>query len=294
MSTLDPHPARRSRLLVLVLAALAALLVVAAPARAMIMEADPQTPCQGDGDNPQAFLQAHDATVLRVVLPFYPSPNTLQCVRRAKAEGYRVYLSMQYIDAWSPARVAAYFAQTLPTYAPYLWAVSVGNEQDIISKNRLAQGGDPRRARECTGTGSHRRCTRTTGAYYREVWEAVEPVIARLAPHALRVYGETSPWGFGFIKDSFRAGQTRGAQAVAFHCYDTKHGGLRVVPRVAAWAAQQHLPLWCSEMSEALHPLTWGRRDTPWQWQTLLARIESRAPNLKMISYYEWRQIGAV
>ena len=46
-------------------------------------------------------------------------------------------------------------------------------------------------------------------------------------------------------------------------------------------------------MSDALHPLVWGRRDTPWQWQILLAGIEQRSPNLKMISYYEWRQIGA-
>jgi hypothetical protein len=47
-------------------------------------------------------------------------------------------------------------------------------------------------------------------------------------------------------------------------------------------------------MSDALHPRSWGRRDTPWQWETLLARIEQRSPDLKMISYYEWRQIGAV
>ena len=107
------------------------------------------------------------------------------------------------------------------------------------------------------------------------------------------MYGETSPWGFGFLKDSFETGRPRGAQVVAFHCYDTKHAGLRAVPRVAAWAGKQGLPLWCSEMSDALHPLAWGRRDTPWQWQTLLAGIERRSPDLKMISYYEWRRIGA-
>jgi hypothetical protein len=296
MSTLDP-PADllfpRPRLIVLVLAFLSTLLIAAAPAHAVMMQADPQTPCQGDGDNPQSFLQAHEATVLRIVLPDYPSPNALLCVERAKAEGYHVYLSLQYNNAWSPARVASYFARTLPAYAPYAWAVSVGNEQDIVSKQRLAQG-VPRTARQCTGSGRRRRCETTTGAYYRQVWNAVEPVLARVTPKALRVYGETSPWGFGFLKDSFLTGRPRGAQVVAFHCYDTKHSGLRAVPRVAAWAATYQLPLWCSEMSDALHPLSWGRRDTPWQWQTLLARIERRSPNLKMISYYEWRQIGAV
>ena len=61
-----------------------------------MMEVDPQTPCQGDGDDPLSFIQAHDATVLRVVLPDSPSPNALRCVERAQAEGYRVY------GAWAP------------------------------------------------------------------------------------------------------------------------------------------------------------------------------------------------
>ena len=297
MSTLDPHadlPLPRPRLIVLMLAFLATLLIAAAPAHAaIIMQGDPQTPCQGDGDNPQSFLQAHDASVLRIVVPDYPSPNALGCVEQAKREGYHVYLSFQYDNAWSPTRDASYFAKALPPYAPYAWAVSVGNEQDIISKARLDQG-TPRKGRQCVVSGGRRSCETTTGAYYRQVWNAVEPVLARVAPKALRVYGETSPWGFGYLKDSFATGRPRGVQAVAYHCYDTKFSGLRAVPRVAAWAATYHLPLWCSEMSDALRPLSWGRRDTPWQWQTLLARIEQRSPDLKMISYYEWREIGAV
>ena len=295
MTTLIPHsdpPSPRLRVIMPALALVAALLFAATPARAMTMQVDPQIPCMVNGDNVQSILRAHGATVLRIVLPDFPSPNALLCVERAKTEGYHVYLSMQYDNAWSPKRVASYFARTLPQYAPYAWAVSVGNEQDIFSKQRLAQG-VPRTARLCTGTGRRRRCRRDAGAYYRQVWSAVEPVVARVAPNALRVYGETTPWGFSFLKDSFQTGRPRGAQAVAFHCYDTKWGGLRAVPRVAAWAAKYHLPLWCSEMSDALHPLAWGRRDTPWHWQTLLARIERRSPDLKMVSYYQWPQIGA-
>ncbi len=295
MSNLNPQADLSSpwpRLIAVVLASLSALLVATAPAHATMMQADPQTPCVAYGDNPQPFLQAHDATVLRIVLPDYPSPEALLCLERAKAEGYHVYVSLQYDNAWSPAHVASYFGRTLPLYAPYAWAVSVGNEQDIVSKQQLAQG-TPRTARLCTGTGRRRRCQQSAGAYYRQVWDAVEPVLARVAPHALRVYGDTSPWGFNFLKDSFQTGQPPGAQVVAFHCYDTKAAGLRIVPRVAAWAGKYHLPLWCSEMSDALRPLVWGRRDTPWQWQTLLAGIERRSPDLKMISYYQWPQIGA-
>jgi hypothetical protein len=297
MRTLNLHadpPFPRPRLFALALAFLAALLFVATPAHATVMmQGDPQTACQGDGSNPQPFLQAHDATVLRVVIPDYASPNALLCVARAKAEGYHVYISFQYDNAWTPTRVASYFAQTLPQYAPYAWAVAVGNEQDIVSTEHLAQG-VPRTAQVCVGTGAARHCERNAGAYYREVWDAVEPVIAKVAPKALRVYGETSPWGFSYLKDSFETGRPRGAQVVAFHCYDTKWGGLRAVPRVAAWAGKQHLGLWCSEMSDALHPFVWGRRDTAWQWQTLLAGVERRSPDLKMISYYEWPLIGAL
>jgi hypothetical protein len=277
----------RARLLTLALALLAVVLVAATPAHAMTMQVDPQIPCMVNGDNVQSILKAHKATVLRIVLADFPSPKALLCVERAKAEGYRVYVSMQYDNAWSPRRVASYFARTLPQYAPYAWAVSVGNEQDV------RQGARAREAQVCTGSGRGRRCQRSAGAYYRRVWDAVEPVVARVAPHAVRVYGETSPWGFGYLQDSFQTGQPRGAQAVAFHCYDTKRGGLRTVPQVAAWAGKHHLPLWCSEMSDGIRPRGWMRRDTPRQWQTLLAGIERRSPDLKMVSYYQWAQIGA-
>jgi hypothetical protein len=280
-------PVSLSRVAMPALACLAALLVAATPAHAMTMQVDPQIPCMVNGDNVQSIMKEHKATVLRIVLPDFPSPNALLCVRRAKAEGYRVYVSMQYDNAWSPKRVASYFARTLPQYAPYVWAVAVGNEQDV------RQGARPREAQACTGSGRARRCQTSTGAYYRQVWNAVEPVVARVVPHAIRVYGETSPWGFSYLQDSFQTGRPRGAQAVAFHCYDTKRGGLRTVPEVAAWAGQHHLPLWCSEMSDGIRPRGWMRRDTPRQWQTLLAGIERRSPDLKMVSYYQWAQIGA-
>ena len=290
-------PSRRPPLILLVLAFLCALLVAAAPAHAVLMEVDPQTPCVTDGDNVQPILQAHDATVLRVVIPDFPRPGALQCIARASAEGYHVYISLQYENAWSPKQVAAYYARTLPQYARYAWAVSLGNEQDLggIPGQTLPQGVAPRKARVCAGSGRRRHCWNNQGAYYTLVWDAVEPVIARIAPHALRVFGEASPWGFTFLKQTFETGRPRGVQAVSFHCYDMKQKqvGLRVVPRVAAWAGRYHLPLWCSEMSDGLHPTGWMRHDAPLQWETLLGEIEHRSPDLKMVSYYQWQQIGA-
>ncbi|HJS96803.1 MAG TPA: hypothetical protein VJ741_21215 [Solirubrobacteraceae bacterium] len=195
-----------------------ALLLFASPAHAIIMQADDQFTCVANGGDVSPFLRSHHATVLRLIVPYRGHSNAVACASRAAAQGYRVYVSLQYSNAWRPAKVAAYFRRTLPLYSPYAWAVSVGNEQDLVQ-------------------GAH-----ATGRKYRAVWNAVEPILARTAPQAIRVYGETSPFGFRFLLESFQPRRPRGAQAIAFHCYDVKNGGLSVVPQVAKWAAGKHLP----------------------------------------------------
>ena len=238
----------------------------------MIMQADDQLTCVVKGGDVRPFLRSHHATVLRLIVPDQGGSNGVACASRAAAQGYRVYVSLQYDNAWSPGRVAAYFRRTLPEYAPYVWAVAVGNEQDLA-----IQGGS------------------ATGAKYRAVWNAVEPVLAHTAPRAIRVYGEVSPFGFPFLQQSFQRGRPRGVQAIAFHCYDVRYGGLSVVPHVAAWAAGKHLPLWCSEMSDSPRrsPHPWLIQDSPSRWNALVAGMKSHSPNLKMVSYYRWPQIGA-
>jgi hypothetical protein len=279
------------------LAAATLLLMVVAPSLAQattrLMQADDQMTCVNGGDV-NAFLLAHHASVLRIVVPYRGDNNALSCVRQAATDGYRVYLSLQYDNAWQPARVAAYFARTLPRYASYAWAVSVGNEQDLVQGAPAPHG----RSNVCTRSGRSGQLScrpSTPGEDYRAVWNAVEPVLRRIAPHAIRVYGETSPFGFPFLQDSYLSGPAPGAQAIAFHCYDVKNGGLSVVPQVAAWAAARRLPLWCSEMSAALrrsiHP--WLIQDTQSRWNGLVAATEARSPDLKMVSYYRWPQIGA-
>jgi hypothetical protein len=275
--TLDQQPTRKLARHVAIRRGLwfvvaAVLLVFSASAHAMIMQADDQFTCVMGGGDVSPFMQTHHASVLRLIVPYRSRSNAVDCANRAAAEGYRVYVSLQYDNAWSPARVAAYYRRTLPQYAPYAWAVSVGNEQDLVQ-------GAP-----------------ATGARYRAVWNAVEPVLARIDPRAIRVYGEASPFGFPFLEQSFRAGHPRGAQAIAFHCYDVKNGGLSVVPQVAAWAAGERLPLWCSEMSASLrrsrHP--WLKTDSLSRWNALVSRVEARSPDLKMVSYYRWPEIGAL
>lgn len=275
-------------------AAFMLLLATPASARTMIMQADDQLTCEVAGGDVDTFMQAHHATVLRIVVPYHRTSNALGCIRKASAEGYRVYLSIQYDNRWRPARVASYFRRTVPRYGPYAWAVSVGNEQDLVQGAPAPHG----RSIICHPVrGERRSCRRSTaGEDYRAAWNAVEPVLARRAPHALRVYGEVSPFGFHFLQDSFRPGRPRGARAIAFHCYDVKNGGLSVVPQVARWAASKHLPLWCSEMSaspkRSIH--RWLKRDSLPRWNALVASAVAHAPNLKMVSYYRWPQIGAL
>jgi hypothetical protein len=254
------------------LAATATLLLCAAPAHARLMQADDQMTCVNKGGDVSAFMRSHHATVLRIIVPYWGSGQAPTCASKAAAHGYHVYISFQYNNHWRPARVAAYFRRLLPQYSPYAWAIAVGNEQDLV------QGG------------------RANGRKYRAVWNAVEPVLRRIAPHAIRVYGETSPFGFPFLQDSFQGGRPRGAQAIAFHCYDVKNGGISAVPEVARWAASKRLPLWCSEMSASLRrsPHPWLNQDSQARWNGLVAAAERHSPNLRMVSYYRWPQIGAL
>ena len=145
------------------------------------------------------------------------------CVEDAYAAGFKVYISLQFTNSWAPRQVASYFKRVLPSYAPFAWAVGVGNEQDLTSMNRDAQG-----ISSLSGHG------RTAGENHRADWNAVEPVLVKLAPHAIRVYGEFSPWRFIANKQGFAACQRsragpHGAQRPRPHGARPRdrHGALR-------------------------------------------------------------------
>jgi hypothetical protein len=228
--------------------------------------------------NVNGFLRHNHANVLRLILS--PSDAAagagVRCVQQAHAAGFKVYLSLQWGNRFTPRQVASYFNQVLPAYAPFLWAVGVGNEQDLSTPTGYGQG-KTRLSRD----------GRSAGQNYRAVWNAVEPVLASVAPHAIRVYGEFSPWSFNANQQGFASGRPRGVQAIAAHCYHTTVGGLTQVPQDAAWAASKHLPLWCSEMGPALaRTKPWAVHDTWGSWNTMVKTIEAESPNLKMAGYY--------
>lgn len=230
--------------------------------------------------NVNAFLRTNHANVLRLILSPQDGPAGagLGCVKDAYAAGFKVYISLQFKNRWTPRQVASYVRSVLPAYAPFVWAIGVGNEQDLSMPSAYGQG---------TATLSAH--GRSVGQSYRAVWDAVEPVLVSIVPHAIRVYGEFSPWSFDANEQGFASGRPPGVQAIAAHCYNTKVGGLAQIPQDAAWAASKRLPLWCSEMGPALPKRTTPRWMVPntWRsWNALVATIVARSPNLKLAGYY--------
>jgi len=238
-----------------------------------------ETACLAN-QNVNSFLRANHADVMRLILSPQDAPlgAGIGCVEAAHTAGFRVYISLQFNNHLTPSQVAAYVGRVLPTYAPYVWAVGVGNEQDLSMTAAYGQG-----------TVSLSKDGRTAGQGYRAVWNAVEPVLVRLVPRAIRVYGEFSPWGFSATEQGFAHGRPPGVQAIAAHCYHTKVGGLLQVPQDAAWAASKRLPLWCSEMGPALPRRSmpkWILPDSWASWNAAVGKVVRTSPDLQMWGYY--------
>ena len=233
-----------------------------------------------NGHNVNPLLRSYHANVMRLILSPQEAPEGvgLACVEDAYAAGFRVYISFQFSNHLSPSQVALYMLQVLPEYAPYVWAVGVGNEQDLSMPTAFGQG------KVALTSGG-----RSIGQNYRAVWNAVEPVLVKLVPSAIRVYGEFSPWGFAAMQQGFAHGRPPGVQALAVHCYHTKVGGLLQVPKEAAWAGSKHLPLWCSEMGPGLRSRTmpkWVVPDSWASWNAAVAKVVKKSPDLKMWGLY--------
>jgi hypothetical protein len=213
------------------------------------------------------FVQAHNGNVFRVVITDSQIGQGVDCIRQAEADGYRVYISFQYWYTATPQALADMMRQLLTTY-PNLWAVSIGNEEDL---------------------------DQVTPAQYLTDWNTVAPVVAQMQPQAIRVYGESSPWGQSWMQQTT---QTRpvDAQAISTHCYDTPQAntGMRGVPAVNHWMAKFKLPLWCSEMSPQTMPIySFFAVDTMASYDSKIAYMETHAPNLTMLAYWHWPQMGA-
>jgi hypothetical protein len=168
-------------------------------------------------------LRTYHAKILRIVISPRQAPNgqALGCIKAARAHGYRVHIAIAYFNQWPIKQDVAYFRGVLGHYARYAWAISIGNEQELLQGSKTE-----------------------SGARYAAVWKAVEPLVAARAPHAIRVAGEISPWGFGFLRTAWAAGLP-GAQVIGVHAYTGPHGVS--FAQVLSWVRRTHRPLWVTE-----------------------------------------------
>jgi hypothetical protein len=174
----------------------------AASAQLSLLAASKQSDCVANR-NVIAFLRTNHANVLRVILSPQQGPAAagIECIKTARAAGYKIYISFQFVNGWRPSQVASYFNRVLPAYAPFAWAVGVGNEQDLTSPSSADQG-----TKALSGHG------RTVGQNYRSDWDAAERVLVKRAPHAIRVYGDFSPWAFKAVEQGFAASRPPGCR----------------------------------------------------------------------------------
>jgi hypothetical protein len=174
----------------------------------------------GSLSDPQPLMRSMGATILRVVVspPYGADGEAIPCISAARSEGYRVMLVVQWNSSWPLSHTKSFFEHVLSLYGPYLWAVGIGNEQEITPH--------------------------LTGPRYSRAWRSLEPIAKAIAPHAIRVGGEISPWGMRFLRDALRWGLP-GIQALAVHPYAYKWAF--TVRQALKLAARYHQPLWCDE-----------------------------------------------
>jgi hypothetical protein len=189
--------------------------------------------------DPNRLMHKFHATLLRVIVsPGKQHGNggeALPCISAARAEGYRVMLGVQWASWWPTKTVQWWFSRELTLYGPYVNAVGIGNEQEIVPPGMSA-------------------------AKYVQLWRAVEPIVKQMAPWALRVGGEISPWAFSKLAQELRLGLP-GIQAIAVHPYAFTFGFS--VNRALQLARQYHLPLWCDE----------ALRDGPDSWPSVARTV---------------------
>jgi hypothetical protein len=239
---------RRALIIVATLAAASPLTAVASP----MMGADDQALCVEHNVAPLGLLSQHGASIMRVSFNSWDVGQGVDCVRLAYEAGYRIYLTLGGYSS-DPRQAAAWYAQWVRFYetAAPLWAISIENEPELPHVPLPAE----------------------TPAQYRAVWDAVAPVVHQIAPRAILVFGEGSPWSESFIKLAWGNTPPPDAGAIGFHCYGI---GLQSLPGFAAWAAGQSVPMWCSEETDWLDSAT------------DLARALARSPNTQLVVYYYW------
>jgi hypothetical protein len=178
------------------------------------------------GADPVPTLAEYPGTsAMRVIISPLNASGTsgeaAPCLAAAVAAGYRVELVIQWRGGSSDQQIADLFTTELGYYARFAWAVAIGNEPEMY------WDGPP-----------------DTPAQYAEHWRVAAPIARRMAPGALLVAGEFSPWGDGDLEQAWADGLP-GAQVIAGHAYQGV--GVFSLVTIEAWCQQIGLPFWVTE-----------------------------------------------
>ena len=207
----------------------------------------------------QSWMTANNATVWKVIVPG-DDRSPLESIKAAVSLGYKVYVTLALpAGTTSLAQKVQLITDHAAIYGPYVWAMSVGNEPELSDS-------DP--------------------THYRQVWDAVAPALARVAPHAIKVFGDASPWGLGWLEAAWGDSRPVGVGAVGFHAYPTESGGLSVLPQVSAWAQSRGVPCWDSESSPDVLPM-WMRQQSLTEYNSELTSA-LRQSRVALVVQYHW------
>lgn len=122
---------------------------------------------------------------------------SLECAQAAHDAGHPVELVIQWPNTMAIPQIQARVAVALAAYQSiHPFAVALGNEQEFSMTGGVS----------------------ITPAQYAAEFRATVGMVKRAMPKAIRVAGEVSPWGNGFMHKAADAGLP-GAQAYAEHVY---------------------------------------------------------------------------
>ena len=237
------------------------------------MSADNEDLCLDDGD-PLEFMHAHNASVLRLMLPENrgeTSTQGLPCIETAYGEGFQIYLSVEYPGNLSVSDSESWIVTRVIPFLRYATYVSIGNEEELKGVSDPAQ--------------------------YKLVWDATAPVLERLHPGIKLAFGEGSPGSWGWIQQAWSAYGTTPADAsgISLHAYDANgDAGINAVGHLAALAIAADVPVWCSEMApDTLLTLSWITPEPLSTYEAHVQTMLAQYPFVRMIDYYVWPAFGA-
>jgi hypothetical protein len=162
------------------------------------------------------------------VVEGWPESDTdrhFPCAVAAHKAGLRVELVIQWSNALNIPQIKQRVKRALAAYRTIKpFAIALGNEQEFSMTGGVS----------------------ITPQRYAAEFRATVPMVVRKFPRAIRIAGEVSPWGNGFMKKAANAGLPH-AQVYAEHVYPSKLDPAVVLNPFTRVARIHHVQAWADE-----------------------------------------------